>query len=73
VAPLLKSFQSEVDALSRRSQSAETAFLSSYKKIIEIPGQASTMLWTSSSLHSSGDSPPYYTFSSNMYVRLLNV
>jgi len=37
VAPLLKSFQSEVDALSRRSQSAETAFLSSYKKIIEIP------------------------------------
>ena len=38
MAPLLKSFQSEVDALSRRSQLAETAFLSTYKKIIEIPG-----------------------------------
>ena len=38
VAPLLKSFQGEVDALSRRGQAAETAFLSTYKRIIEIPG-----------------------------------
>lgn len=38
-SPLLKSFQTEIDALSRRSQAAETAFLSAYKKIIEIPGK----------------------------------
>jgi hypothetical protein len=38
VAPLLKSFQGEVDALSRRSQAAETLFLNTYKKIIDIPG-----------------------------------
>lgn len=37
VAPLLKSFQGEVDSLSRRSLSAETAFLSAYKRIIAIP------------------------------------
>ena len=39
MAPLLKSFQGEVDALSRRSQAAETLFLSTYKKIIDIPGE----------------------------------
>ena len=39
VAPLLKLFQGEVDALSRRSVAAETAFLTTYKKIIEIPGE----------------------------------
>ena len=33
MAPLLKSFQGEVDALSRRSQAAETLFLNTYKKI----------------------------------------
>ncbi len=38
MAPLLKSFQGEVDALSRRSQAAETLFLNTYKKIIDIPG-----------------------------------
>ena len=37
-SPLLKSFQAEIDALSHRSQAAETAFLSTYKKVIEIPG-----------------------------------
>ena len=47
VAPLLKSFQGEVDALSRRSQSAETLFLSTYKKIIDIPGQQSLLQHTS--------------------------
>ncbi len=39
MAALLKSFQSEVDSLSRRSQAAETAFLSTYKRIIEVPGE----------------------------------
>ncbi len=39
MAPLLKSFQSEIDSLSRRSLSAETAFLSVYKRIIGIPGK----------------------------------
>lgn len=38
VAPILKSFQMEVDSLSRRSNSAEAAFLSTYKRILGIPG-----------------------------------
>ncbi|XP_013416515.1 homeobox protein cut-like 1 isoform X2 [Lingula anatina] len=37
VAPLLKSFQGEIDALSKRSKAAEAAFLSVYKKLIDIP------------------------------------
>jgi homeobox protein cut-like len=37
VAPLLKSFQAEIDALSRRSKNAEAAFLTTYKKLIDIP------------------------------------
>ncbi|XP_046840802.1 protein CASP-like [Xenia sp. Carnegie-2017] len=37
VAPLLKSFQGEVDSLSKRSKAAETAFLSLYKRVVEIP------------------------------------
>ena len=32
IAPLLKSFQSEVDSLSNRSKAAETAFLNVYKR-----------------------------------------
>ncbi|KAL3856805.1 hypothetical protein ACJMK2_011522, partial [Sinanodonta woodiana] len=36
-APLLKSFQAEVDALSKRSKAAEAAFLSVYKKLIDLP------------------------------------
>ena len=36
--PMLKSFQGEIDALSNRSQSAESAFLTTYKRIIEVPG-----------------------------------
>ncbi|XP_014678761.1 PREDICTED: protein CASP-like, partial [Priapulus caudatus] len=35
--PLLKTFQGEVDALSKRSKSAEAAFLSVYKKLIDTP------------------------------------
>uniref|UniRef100_A0A8C7YH56 Protein CASP n=1 Tax=Oryzias sinensis TaxID=183150 RepID=A0A8C7YH56_9TELE len=37
VAPLLKSFQGEIDALSKRSKEAEAAFLNVYKKIIDVP------------------------------------
>ncbi|XP_069475632.1 homeobox protein cut-like 2 isoform X2 [Ambystoma mexicanum] len=37
VAPVLKSFQSEVVALSRRSKEAESAFLSVYKQLTEAP------------------------------------
>lgn len=37
VAPLLKSFQAEVDALSKRSKNAETSFLNVYKKLSDIP------------------------------------
>ena len=71
MAPLLKSFQSEVDALSRRGQSAETAFLSSYKKIIEIPGQAFTVLHTNSSLQPPGNSFAYYIYNSNIHQGLV--
>ncbi|GFR72905.1 homeobox protein cut-like 1 [Elysia marginata] len=37
VAPLLKSFQVEIDSLSKRSKAAEASFLSVYKKLIDIP------------------------------------
>ncbi|XP_031439327.1 homeobox protein cut-like 1 [Clupea harengus] len=37
VAPLLKSFQAEVDALSKRSKEAEAAFLNVYKRLIDVP------------------------------------
>ncbi|XP_075034575.1 homeobox protein cut-like 2 [Mixophyes fleayi] len=40
VAPVLKSFQSEVIALSKRSKEAEAAFLSVYKQLIEAPDPA---------------------------------
>ncbi|XP_042893481.1 protein CASP-like [Penaeus japonicus] len=36
VAPLLKSFQSEIDNLNKRSKFVETAFLNVYKKVIDI-------------------------------------
>ncbi len=35
---LLKSFQAEVDSLSRRSKAGEAAFLNLYKTIVESPG-----------------------------------
>ena len=38
VAPLLKSFQTEVDALSKRSKNAESLFLMIYKRLVELPG-----------------------------------
>ncbi|XP_033627656.1 homeobox protein cut-like 2 isoform X2 [Asterias rubens] len=37
VSPLLKLFQSEIDALSKRSKAAEASFLSVYKKLIDLP------------------------------------
>ncbi|XP_068101754.1 homeobox protein cut-like 2 isoform X2 [Hyperolius riggenbachi] len=40
VAPVLKSFQAEVVALSKRSKEAESAFLSVYKQLIEAPDPA---------------------------------
>ncbi|KAI7800678.1 cut-like homeobox 1b isoform X1 [Triplophysa rosa] len=43
VAPLLKSFQSEIDALSTRSKEAETAFLSVYKRLIDVPDPGSVL------------------------------
>ncbi|XP_071496876.1 homeobox protein cut-like 1 [Diadema antillarum] len=43
VAPLLKSFQAEVDSLSKRSKAAEGAFLSIYKKLIDLPDPTSVL------------------------------
>uniref|UniRef100_A0A1I8G3L9 Protein CASP n=1 Tax=Macrostomum lignano TaxID=282301 RepID=A0A1I8G3L9_9PLAT len=40
VAPLLKSFQAEVDSLSKRAKQAEAAFLSVYQKLIDLPDPA---------------------------------
>ncbi|XP_042153634.1 protein CASP-like isoform X4 [Oncorhynchus tshawytscha] len=37
VAPLLKSFQGEIDALSKRSKEAEGSFLNIYKTLIDVP------------------------------------
>ncbi|XP_064620194.1 homeobox protein cut-like 1 isoform X3 [Lineus longissimus] len=37
VAPLLKSFQGEIDALSKRSKAAEASFLTIYKRLIDLP------------------------------------
>ncbi|XP_060594771.1 homeobox protein cut-like 1 isoform X4 [Ruditapes philippinarum] len=43
VAPLLKSFQGEIDALSKRSKAAEASFLSVYKKLIDLPDPVSVL------------------------------
>ncbi|XP_021374764.1 homeobox protein cut-like 1 isoform X3 [Mizuhopecten yessoensis] len=47
VAPLLKSFQAEVDSLSKRSKAAEGAFLSVYRKIIDLPDPVSVLEYAS--------------------------
>ena len=36
VGPLVKSFQNEIDALSRRSKSAEKAFFDIYKQLVDV-------------------------------------
>ncbi|KAI5128042.1 Homeobox Protein Cut-Like 1 [Manis pentadactyla] len=43
VAPLLKSFQGEIDALSKRSKEAEAAFLTVYKRLIDVPDPVSAL------------------------------
>ena len=44
VAPLLKSFQTEIDSLSKRSKNAEALFLMVYKKLVELPGMTHGIL-----------------------------
>jgi homeobox protein cut-like len=43
VAPLLKSFQSEIDSLSKRSKNAEALFLMVYKRLTELPDPVSVL------------------------------
>uniref|UniRef100_A0A672NX52 Homeobox protein cut-like n=1 Tax=Sinocyclocheilus grahami TaxID=75366 RepID=A0A672NX52_SINGR len=43
IAPLLKGFQAEIDALSKRSKESEAAFLSVYKRLIDVPDPVSTL------------------------------
>ncbi|KAK7086455.1 intra-Golgi vesicle-mediated transport [Halocaridina rubra] len=43
VAPLLKSFQAEIDNLNKRSKFVETAFLNVYKKVIDISDPLPTL------------------------------
>ena len=43
VAPLLKSFQTEIDSLTKRSKASEADFLNLYKKIIELPNPVSAL------------------------------
>jgi len=42
-APLLKSFQAEIDSLTKRSKACETEFLSLYKKLIELPNPVAVL------------------------------
>ena len=39
VAPILKSFQIEIDSLSKRSKGAEKAFLELYRNLSELSGK----------------------------------
>ena len=39
VAPILKSFQIEIDSLSKRSKAAEKAFLEIYRHLSELSGK----------------------------------
>ncbi|XP_042297643.1 homeobox protein cut-like 2 isoform X2 [Sceloporus undulatus] len=48
VAPVLKSFQAEVVALSKRSKEAEAAFLNVYKQLIEVPAPVPALETTQS-------------------------
>ncbi|XP_070619390.1 homeobox protein cut-like 2 isoform X2 [Erythrolamprus reginae] len=43
VAPVLKSFQAEVVALSKRTKEAEAAFLSAYKQLLKAPDPVPTL------------------------------
>ncbi|XP_013993508.2 homeobox protein cut-like 1 isoform X6 [Salmo salar] len=43
VAPLLKGFQAEIDAVSKRSKESEAAFLSVYKRFIDVPDPVSAL------------------------------
>ncbi|XP_077098455.1 homeobox protein cut-like 1 isoform X6 [Siphateles boraxobius] len=43
IAPLLKGFQAEIDALSKRSKESEAAFLSVYKRLIDVPDPVSAL------------------------------
>ncbi|XP_051973633.1 homeobox protein cut-like 1 isoform X4 [Xyrauchen texanus] len=43
IAPLLKGFQSEVDALNKRSKESEAAFLNVYKRLIDVPDPVSAL------------------------------
>uniref|UniRef100_A0A8C1W658 Homeobox protein cut-like n=1 Tax=Cyprinus carpio TaxID=7962 RepID=A0A8C1W658_CYPCA len=43
IAPLLKGFQAEIDALSKRSKESEAAFLSVYERLIDVPDPVSAL------------------------------
>nr|XP_046180150.1 homeobox protein cut-like 1 isoform X2 [Oncorhynchus gorbuscha] len=43
VAPLLKGFQAEIDAVSKRSKESEAAFLNVYKRFIDVPDPVSAL------------------------------
>ena len=52
VAPLLKSFQNEIDSLSKRSKAAEKAFFDIYKKFFDISDPVPTLEYCMESLKS---------------------
>uniref|UniRef100_A0AAR2LCJ9 Cux N-terminal domain-containing protein n=1 Tax=Pygocentrus nattereri TaxID=42514 RepID=A0AAR2LCJ9_PYGNA len=43
ITPLLKGFQTEIDALCKRSKESEAAFLSVYKRLIDVPDPVSAL------------------------------
>jgi homeobox protein cut-like len=49
VAPILKSFQIEIDSLSKRSKAAEKAFLEIYRHLSELSGKNKSLLFFNSS------------------------
>lgn len=40
MAPVLRTFQQEIDRLGQRSKAAEVAFLGVYKKVIDVAGKS---------------------------------
>jgi homeobox protein cut-like len=48
VAPILKSFQIEIDSLSKRSKAAEKAYLEIYRSLSDLSGKNFKLLFFSS-------------------------
>ena len=68
VTPILRSFQTEIDSLLRRSKAAEKAFFDIYRHLRELPGK-STASPRTHSLLSSIDPVPALEYAQNLQKR----